>query len=116
MSELWIPVITVICFTIIIITNIILSSKHKKEVQYTIRQMLDKGEHITPELLEKLGTFKSHQVIDLRRGLALTSVGLACISAGLIVSEIRTGFAIGIFPLLLGAALFICWKINKEEA
>lgn len=115
MSELWIPVIAIICFTIMVITNVFLNSKNKKEVQYTIRELLDKGESITPELLEKLGTFKSQKIIDLRRGLALASIGLACIFAGFIVNEIRTGLAISIFPLFLGIAFFICWKMNQDD-
>ena len=115
MSELWIPIIGLICLSIIVITNILISSRNKKEVQLTIRQLLDKGEDITPELLERLGTFKSQKIIDLRRGLALASVGLSCILAGFIGEEIRTGLAVGVFPLLLGAAFFICWKTNNDE-
>lgn len=114
MSDLWIPITGVICLTIIVIVNVISSSKNKKELQLTIRQLLDKGENITPELLEKLGTFKSQKIIDLRRGLALAGIGLACIFSGFIVNEIRIGLAIGIFPLLLGGAFFLCWKTNQD--
>ena len=115
MSDLWIPIAGLISFTIMVIANVVSSSMNKKEVQLTIRQLLDQGQNLTPELLEKLGTFKSQKIIDLRRGLTLASIGLACIFAGLIFSEIRIGFAIGIFPLLLGGAFFICWKTNKDE-
>jgi len=114
MSDLWIPITGVICLTIMIIVNVISSVKNKKEVQLTIRKLLDKGESITPELLDKLGTFKSNKAIDLRRGLALASIGLACVFSGLIVNEIRIGLAIGIFPLLLGGAFFLCWKTNQD--
>lgn len=115
MSEFWIPITALICFAIIFFTNIVFNSKNKRELQQTIRHLVEKGENITPELLEKLGTFKSQRVIDLRRGLALISVGLSCIIAGIIIDEIRAGFAIGIFPLLLGAAFFICWKMDQYE-
>jgi hypothetical protein len=115
MSDLWIPITGVICLTIMVIANIVSSNKNKKEVQLTIRQLLDQGQNLTPEILEKLGTFKSQKIIDLRRGLTLVSIGLACIFAGGIVTEIRTGLAIGIFPLLLGLAFFICWKLNQDD-
>lgn len=114
MSDLWIPITGVICLTIMVIVNVISSRKNKKEVQLTIRQLLDKGENITPELLEKLGTFKPQKIIDLRRGLALAAIGLACVFSGFIVNEIRVGLAIGVFPLLLGVAFFLCWKTNQE--
>lgn len=116
MSELWIPIATLISFTVMVIAIVIGNNKNKKEVQLTIRQLLEKGESITPEILEKLGTFKSQKVTDLRRGLALTGIGLACIIAGIVLSEIRSGLAVGIFPLMLGAAFYICWKMNKDEA
>ena len=114
MSELWIPITGAICLTMMVIVNVIVGGKNKKEVQLTIRQLLDKGESITPELLERLGTFKSQKIIDLRRGLALASVGLACVLSGLIVDEIRIGVAVGLFPLLLGVAFFLCWKTNQD--
>jgi len=114
MSDLWIPITGVICLTIMVIVNVIASGKNKKEIQLTIRQLLDKGESITPELLEKLGTFKSQKIIDLRRGLTLASVGLACVLSGLIINEIRIGLAIGVFPFLLGVAFFLCWKTNQD--
>lgn len=115
MSEIWIPVIGIVCFTIILITNVILGGKHKSEVQSTIRQLLEKGESITPELLEKLGTFKSQKVIDLRRGLALGSIGAACVLSGFILSDPRIGFAFGVFPLMLGLAFLLTWKINRYD-
>jgi len=115
MSEVWIPIAAFISFTVIIIAIVAASNKNKKEVQLTIRQMLDKGESITPEILEKLGTFKSQKVIDLRRGLALGSIGLACIFSGVVLSEMKVGLAVGIFPLLLGIAFYVCWKMNKDE-
>jgi hypothetical protein len=115
MSEFWIPIAAFISFTVIIIAIVAASNKNKKEVQLTIRQLLDKGESITPEILEKLGTFKSQKIIDLRRGLALGSVGLACIFAGIVMGEIQVGLAVGIFPLLLGIAFYICWKMNQDD-
>jgi hypothetical protein len=115
MSDLWIPITGVICLTIMVIINVLIASKNQKEVHITIRELLEKGESITPELLEKLGSFKSQKILDLRRGLTLGSIGLACIVSGFILEEIRTGLAIGIFPLLVGCAFFICWKINSYE-
>lgn len=115
MSDLWIPISGVIGLTIMVVVNVILSSKNKKEVQKTIRQLLDKDVTITPELLEKLGTFKSQKMNDLRRGLALASIGLAFIFSGVIMDNIRIGLAIGMFPLLLGVAFFLCWKTNQDQ-
>ncbi|GAA6205947.1 MULTISPECIES: DUF6249 domain-containing protein [Thalassotalea] len=114
MSDLWIPISGAICLTIMVIVNVIVGSKNKKEVQQTIRQLLDKEVNITPEILEKLGTFKSQKIIDLRRGLALISIGVACVFSGVVVYEARLGLAIGLFPFLLGVAFLLCWKMNQD--
>lgn len=114
MSDIWIPIIGAICLTIIVIVSVLNAGRNKKEVQITIRQLLEKGESITPELLQQLGTFRSQKIIDLRRGLAIVSVGLACVLSGVIINEVRIGLAIGIFPLMLGAAFLLCWKINQD--
>jgi cell division protein FtsW (lipid II flippase) len=115
MSEFWIPITAILSVTFAAVTLFILSAKYKSEVQNTIRMLLEKGNEITPELLEKLGTFKSQKVIDLRRGLALSALGLACVASGFIMSEPRPGLAIGIFPIMLGAAFLVTWKLNRYD-
>jgi len=115
MSHQWIPMLAIAGFFASIISFFILAAKNKKEIQKTIRHLIDKGETITPELLDKLGTYKVQRVTDLRRGLALSSIGIASILCGLIVSEVQTGFAIGVFPLMLGLAFLLLWKINKYD-
>jgi hypothetical protein len=115
MSEIWIPIIATVCFTAIIITLSVLNSRHKSRVQSTIQLLLEKGEQITPELLDKLGTHRSQKIIDLRRGLALVALGLACILSGLVLQDLPTGVAFGVFPLMLGLAFLLTWKINQPN-
>lgn len=115
MSDLWIPISILISFTTLLCVTIFFSSKNKKEVQVTLRQLIERGDEITPEILNKLGTFKSSKILDLRRSLIFFSVGVACLLAGLILQHIKLAFAIAIFPLLIGVALFVSWKVNQLE-
>lgn len=115
MPDIMIPITLLISFTILIGANIFFSSKNKKEVQITIRKMLDSGVSITPEVLDKLGSFKSAKALDLRRSFVLIGLSVACVLAGLIINQPRIAFAIAVFPLMLGLALFISWKTNHYE-
>lgn len=115
MSDLWIPISILISLTLLLGSNIYFSSRNKKEIQITIRQILDRGGELSPELLNTLGSFKSAKVLDLRRSLVLISVGIACLIAGTILDQNRLSMAIAVFPLLIGLALLISWKINRQE-
>lgn len=115
MLNLMIPIGILIAFTILIVTNIYFNSRNKKEVQITIRQIIDHGGSITPEVLDKLGSFKSAKVLDLRRSLVLIGLGIACLLSGFFIEQPRIAFAIAVFPLMLGIALLISWKINRYD-
>ena len=114
-EDVVIPVVALTSFAAIIIAYFFYSHKHKIEVQNTIRTWLDKGDNITPDLLQKLGTYNSPRVTDLRRGLTLCALGAAALLAGGAVDELRRGIAFGVFPLLLGAAFLAVWRLNRYD-
>lgn len=114
--EVLIPIITVLATAAVIITFLYLSHKGKTQIQETIRRSLDKGDALTPELLKSLGTSHSPSVKDLRRGVILSAVGVACFFAGLVANDTDafTGFTIiGMFPLLVGIGFLLVWKLNR---
>ncbi|TQV66973.1 hypothetical protein FKG94_26255 [Exilibacterium tricleocarpae] len=114
-EDILIPIAAFASFAAIVITYFAYNSKHKIEVQNTIRKVLDKGDNLTPELLQKLGTYNSPRVMDLRKGLALCAIGAAALLAGGVVDELRTGIAFGVFPLLLGIAFLTVWRLNRYD-
>ena len=116
MTDIMIPISLLIAFTIIICTNLFFSSRNKKDVQKTIRQMIDQGQQLTPEVLERLGTYKTTKQIDLKRSLVLISLALACVIAGFIVDLPKVAFAIAIFPFMIGIALGISWRLAERDA
>ncbi len=115
MSGIWVPVVGTICMAFILITYFILNSKNKADIQQTIREALDKGSELTPELIEKMNISRSPKVADLRRGIVLIALGIAAMLAGSISGDTEEMMAIGMFPLLLGAGFLTVWKINKYE-
>ena len=115
MKALWIPIIGTISGAIVLITYFYFKSKTKSEVQLTIRESLDKGAELTPELIEKLSISISPKIADLRRGIVLIALGIAFILAGWIGEGAREGMAIGMFPLMLGFGFLAVWKVNKYD-
>lgn len=115
MSEIWIPISIMISFTILIGLTIFLGSKNKKEVQLTLRHMIDKGEPVTPELLSKIGAIKPTKALDFRRGIVLISIGVACLLSGNLLAQIKLAFAIAVFPIFIGIAFLLTWKLNQYD-
>ena len=115
MDGVWIPIITVISISVALMVYFYFKAKSKADIQETLRHSLDKGAELTPELIERLSATTSPKVLDLRRGIVLVGLGLACILAGWIGGNLKEGTAIGMFPLMLGIGFLTVWKINKYD-
>jgi hypothetical protein len=115
MNGMWIPLVGSICITFILITYFFLKSRDKSEVQKTIRDALDKGNQLTPEIIEKMSVVQSPKVTDLRRGIVLVSLGIAVFLAGWVAGDFKNTSPIGMFPLMLGIGFLSVWKINKYD-
>ncbi|NVJ60495.1 MAG: hypothetical protein HWE27_08895 [Gammaproteobacteria bacterium] len=115
-SGILIPITLFITVAAVLIVAIVLGHKSKASVQETIRQSIEQGHQITPELLAKLGSTHSPKVKDLRRGIVIFSLGLAAMAAGLIVNDPDATVGImmiGVFPLFIGAGFLLVWKLNR---
>lgn len=59
-----------------------------EEIQLTLRTMIEKGHHLSPELLNTLDySNKNTREKDLRRGVRMISLGLAIFVMGLFIGE-----------------------------
>ncbi|MEE4245722.1 MAG: DUF6249 domain-containing protein [Kangiellaceae bacterium] len=114
--EFLIPIFITGFMAAVIIFFFYLSHKNKVAIQQTIQKSLDLGNPLTPELLDKLGTTQAPRVKDLKRGIVLGSIGLGCMFASLMIND-PEGMVVfrvlGIFPLLVGAAFLLVWKLNR---
>ena len=115
MDGMWVPILAIISITIGLMVYFYFKAKSKADIQETIRQSLDKGVEITPELIERLSATTSPKILDLRRGIVLVGLGIACILAGWIGGNFQEGAAIGMFPLMLGIGFLTVWTINKYD-
>ena len=114
---LWIPIILFIVTGICTITFFYFNHKNRNAIMETVQKSMDTGSDLTPDLLAKLGAAINPKVRDMRRGIILLSIGIACLMCSMfftdteVVSGIRAG---SMFPLMMGLGFLLVWKLNKD--
>ena len=91
------------------------------EMQQTIRTAIDKGQELTPELVESLGSpQKSSKDRDLRLALIWLAIGLGIALFGFAMSTVEGRvlmimLGISAFPFMIGLAYTIMWRVTERE-
>lgn len=120
MSEDLIPMILFITIGAVIALFIYLKYRARQDIQTTVRVAIERGESLSPELIETLAMNLSSPHADLRKGvisLALGAAGMAF--AFLLGEEDATGpiMAISAFPIVVGIAYLGLWLfIGQKKA
>ena len=94
--------------------------RRRREVQETIRVVIEKGQELPTEFLETISSPKDRpkKDQDLRRGVVLTAVGLGIGAFGFLVGEddaVGPLMGIGSIPLLIGLALTALWILRTRH-
>jgi hypothetical protein len=117
-NEFMIPIVSVISVAAVLSLVFYFRYKTRSTTQQTIRTALDKGQTLTPEIIESLGQPKRPPNADLRLGLIWIAVGLGCGAFGFILGEedaVRPFLAIGAFPFIIGLAYLVIHWFNGTE-
>jgi len=113
-----VPISLFITLTIVAGLMIYYRFRSRREIQQTLRGVIDKGLELTPELLEKIGEPKRPDKADLRRGVIAMSLGIGFAAFGIILDEqdaVRPMVAIAAFPFLVGLAYLGLWFNRDKE-
>lgn len=116
MDSNFIPVIGVLSIAVMLITFSILNSRNQSEVQRTLRAALESGVQLNPALVAQMNTSRPSPNTDLRRGLVIISIGLAAAVAGLITGSMTEFATVAVFPLFMGLAFLLMWKLDRPSA
>lgn len=117
--EMFIPIVLFIATAVVIGLYLMFRHRTRVELQKTVRAALDKGQELTPEIIERLGQPKPRPYSDLRRALVWLAIGLGFAAFGLLLDEeeaVRPLIAIGSFPLLIGIAYLIMSRFSEKDA
>ena len=115
---LFVPIVSMLVIGGVIVAYYYFRHKSRTALQETLRQALDKGAELTPELLEQLAGPRPGPDADLRKALIWSAVGIGFICLGLFIPEEDAEGAlagVGTFPLLIGVAYFVMWKFTGDK-
>ena len=92
--------------------------KGRNDTQDTIRMAIDKGQELTPELIDRLGHPKPAKNRDMRLGV----IWLAAAAAFGIFSQAGPDdeanvimLGVAAFPLFIGLAYLIIWRFGERD-
>lgn len=94
--------------------------KKRLTAHETLRLAIDKGQEMSPELIERMSYLSDPVKSDLRRGILLIAFGLAFVMLGLVIPSdepeaARGVIAIASFPIILGIAYLGLWRFSHDR-
>lgn len=107
-----IPIVLFITIGAVFALAFYLKYRTRHDVQNTVRAAIDRGESLSPELIETLSVSISSPFSDLRKGVISLALGAGGMCfAVLLGEEDATGpiMAMSAFPILLGIAYLGLW-------
>ena len=114
---LFVPIVSMVVIGLVLIAFFYFRSRNRAQLQVTVRQAIEKGNELTPELIERLTGPAPGPDRDLRKALIWLAVGLSFALFGIILDEddaVRAMIAIGMFPIFIGVAYLLMWKFTDR--
>jgi len=118
MEDTWVPIVMFLGMTIVFCALFWFRYKTRVEMQTTFRAALDKGQELTPEIIDRLGHPKAPKDKDMRNGIIWLSLAAALVLIGFAVPEpeaLRGTLAGAAFPFCIGVAYLILHKFSDRD-
>lgn len=92
----------------------------RNDMQQTIRTAIEKGQELSPELIDRLGSPTPPKDKDLRLALIWLALAAGLVLSGFFVPEpsgnaFSGSLAGAAFPLCIGIAYLIMWRFTGNE-
>ena len=114
-----VPIVLFLAIALTYCVKYYYAHRTRQDVQSTVRVALERGDPLTPDLLDRLVQAPPPRRTDLRRGVIGIGLGIGLGVFGLVVGEedaVRPMLAVGMVPLLLGLAYLILWRLGGDKA
>ncbi len=117
-DEVWIPLSMFIGLTVIFSLFIFFRFRSRQDLQQTIRSAIDKGQELSPEIVERLGSPPVSPDRDLRRGLIAVGIAAGIALFGVVLGEedaVRPLLGISMLPLATGIAYLSMYRFGTRS-
>jgi hypothetical protein len=114
-----VPIVLFLAVALTFCAKYYFAHRNRREMQDTVRMALERGQPLSPELLDHLGQTPPPKRNDLRRGVVGICLGIGLGAFGVVLGQedaVRPMLAIGMVPLLLGLAYLVLWRLNGNKA
>lgn len=120
MSEEWIPIIMFLSIALILVALFWFRYKTRAEMQSTLRSALDKGQELTPDIIDRLGMPKEKPNRDLRLGVIWLSLAIGLSLCGFFVPDpsdnaFQSCLAAAAFPFAIGVGYMIIHFMTRKD-
>ena len=93
--------------------------KKRLTAHETLRLAVEKGQEVSPELVERMSYLNDPVKSDLRRGVLLIAFGIAFMVLGAIIPHdepeaVRGILGVSSFPVILGLAYLGLWRFSHD--
>jgi hypothetical protein len=112
-----VPIVLFIMLGVVIIAYYYWNHRNRVSIMDTVQKAIERGENLTPELLDRLGAVVNPRMRDLRRGVVFLALGIATFLCSLFfdIEQVVNGLrAAAVFPLMLGLGFLLVWKMNSD--
>ena len=117
-ADALIPIVLFISLAVVVALFLFFKNKAKREMQKTLRAAIDKGQELTPEVIERLGTPPAAKDRDLRRGIIGLAIGAGFLCLGYAIPDddaFQAMLGIASFPIALGIGFLIMHKLSSND-
>lgn len=116
--EVWIPLSMFIGLAVVLSLWVWFRYKAKRDLQHTIRTAIEKGQGLSPELIENLVNPPVSPQRDLRRGVISVVMAVAIVLFAIFVDEedaVGPIMGIAMFPLSIGVGYLLMHRFGKSS-
>lgn len=117
-NEVWVPLSMFIGLAVVFSLVIFFRFRSRQELHLTIRSAIDKGQELSPEIVERLGNPPVAPDRDLRRGLIAVGIAAGIALFGVVLGEedaVRPLLGISMLPLAVGMAFLLMYRFGSRS-
>jgi len=118
MHEEYIPIVMFVVIGAVLGLFYYFRYRTRAEMQQTVRIALERGQDLSPELIDRLGEPRKSAVTDMRRGAVAVGLAIGLALFGFALGEedaLRPLLATSMLPLFVGLAYLVLYWINRNR-